>query len=92
MALDDRQEEVLRAVMESLGNLTNTQVCESILHHSANLRLRNGGHDAAVLSEFEAARDFADQRQWIRGVRTSTGRVRWSITDLGRAALAELNA
>lgn len=92
MVLNDRQEAVLRAFMETLSSLTNAQMCESIVHHSVNLRLRNLGEDGAMLSEFEAARDFADTRRWVRGVRTETGRTRWSITDLGRAALAELTS
>jgi hypothetical protein len=92
MPLSDRQETVLRALMDSVGGLTNAQICESILHHSVNLRLRHAGEAGAVLSEFEVARDFAEAQRWVRGVRTPTGRVRWCITDLGRAALAELNA
>ena len=92
MALNDRQECVLKAFLDTLSSLTNAQMCESIVHHSVNLRLRNLGEPGAVLNEFEAARDFADTRHWVRGVRTETGRVRWSITDLGRAALAELHA
>ena len=87
--MNDRDKLVLRALLESLAAVVNMQYAEAVLHDSTNLRLRNGGSAAAVLSEFDRARDFADSHRWIMGVRTALGGVRWNITDRGRAALAD---
>lgn len=90
--MNERGEEVLRAVLLSLGGLTNAQMTESVLHYRANLWLRNTGLEGATLTEFEASLRWADDHRWVHGVRGETGRMRWSITDLGRAGLADMNA
>lgn len=79
--------EVLTAILQVLDRMDGQQSTEIILHAGVKL-LTN---PPATLQEFDDAMKLAEGKRLIRSVRSEfSEQLKWSITDLGRAALAEL--
>lgn len=86
--MNDREQQILKLILEALDRLDGGQMTEPMLHAEINLRIRPN----ATVAEFEKALKNADMNKWITGVRArlSTTTVKWSLRDEGRAALAEM--
>ncbi len=59
---------------------------EPLLHGAVRIKAQ----PPATMDEFEAALAFCSAKKWITSVRGETGRLRWKVTDLGRAARKDL--
>lgn len=76
--------EILRTLDQCGGYLLS----EHSLWHQTRLAFQ----PPPLAAEFAAALQFLEAQRWLVGVRPQLGGpVKWKITDLGRAALAEQN-
>lgn len=91
MSLSERQSEIILAILICLDRVAPTQLVEAIIHADVQTQLRNRAKNSPSLSEFNPALVICDQRGWIIGIESGVrGRMKWSISDQGRAALIEL--
>jgi len=81
----NREQLIVRALLETLANHEGEAVLDTILHAEINLRVSPN----ALLTEFDASVKFAEGQGWIVGVRTVFKKIKWRVTDTGRAAQLE---
>jgi len=88
--MTEREIEILRRYLEALRDRAGRAASEIELHAATNMKLLP---PKASLVEFNAALAHADNRGWAIGLASqTTGRMQWTITDAGRAALVELQS
>ncbi len=84
--MTEREALIVKFILRNLRNLDGGQAGEILLHASVNLNIRPN----ALLSEFKTALEACEQNHWVIGIRPRIGPVKWSLTDLGQAALLEM--
>ncbi len=89
--MSERQQRIVTAILRFLDKLDGIQAVEPLIHAAAQTWLRNAGEPAPALAEFNDALRLCNQRGWVTGVAARvTNQMKWSLSDEGRAALAEL--
>lgn len=83
--MNNRDESIIRAVLQVL-DLLDGDASETIVHAEVNLRVKPN----ALLMELDRGLGHCEARRWIVGVRPELGATKWSLTDKGRAALANM--
>jgi hypothetical protein len=90
--MTERQQQIATAILRFLDRLDGAQAAETVIHASAQTTLRNAGEPAPSLAEFQDALLVCDQRGWVTGIVSRlTKQMKWSLSDLGRAALRNSN-
>lgn len=86
--MTEREQQIVRALLEALKQMIGSQASEAVLHGAIGLKVS----PRVTLAEFEEALQLCDQKGWAIGVPSQvTGKHKWSLSDLGRAALRELS-
>lgn len=89
--MSERTLQIVKAILSFLDKLDGAQAVETIMHASAQTTLRNAGEPAPSLAEFNEALLVCDQHGWIIGIAAKvTKRMKWSLSDTGKAALVEM--
>lgn len=84
--MTQRENKLVRAILEVAHNVDGAQLSETMLHAEVNLQVT----PTATLAEFNAALAICDSRGWLIGVPSKfTGR-KWNISDAGEAARLEM--
>lgn len=86
--MKQRTAEIAKAILQTLDQMDRTLCTEVILHTSVKLLV----NPPPLLAEFDQALKECDARKWVIGVRSTlvTSQVKWSISEQGQAALAEM--
>ena len=87
--MTERQTTLIRAALEVLARMEAPAI-ETVIHAEVNVWLANRSQDRALLTEFDATLGQCEIKRWINGIMPEIGQRKWSITDKGRMALANL--
>ena len=83
--MSEREKIIVRALLEILKR-PGMQQCDETVLYSA---LRDFVPELLIGELTEATR-FAERQRWITGIKGPFGNNKWSISDLGKAALLEI--
>ncbi len=81
--MTDRQQLVLRALLKVLARMD--QCAEEVLFHALGQIV-----DKLLMSELQTACAYAQGEGWIIGVKGMFQNNKWSLSDKGRALVAEM--
>jgi hypothetical protein len=83
--MKDRERIIIRALLEILKRPGTQQCDEAVLHSAVGVLVPQ-----LLISELNDATRFAERERWITGIKGPFGNNKWSISDLGKAALTEM--
>jgi hypothetical protein len=81
----NRTKIIVKALLEILKR-PGTQQCDESVLHAALGQIVPG----LLISELTDALRFCEENRWITGIKGPFGNNKWSISDLGKAALVEM--
>lgn len=84
--MTQREQRIVRAILNVAHNLDGGQIDERLLHAEVNLAIT----PTASLAEFTAAVSICDTRGWLIGVQGKFGGRKWNLSDAGEAARLEM--
>lgn len=82
--MSDRERIIIKALLEMLKRIG--QCDEGVLQPA----LAQMGIPRLLVSEVKEAVEFCERERWINGIKGPFGNDKWSISDLGRAAVLEM--
>lgn len=88
--MTDRQRTIITEILRFLDMLSGGQAVDTLIHSQVNVRLEALGQVRASLTEFDTALQHCDGQRWVIGVPDLLGKTKWSLSDQGKAAHAQL--
>lgn len=79
-------QQIVRAILEVLGELEGGLMAEALLHGEVSLRTT----PPATLSDFEQRLKYCQAQKWVQGLDGRLGTRKWAITELGESARRDL--
>ncbi|MDB6033848.1 MAG: hypothetical protein JWM16_4186 [Verrucomicrobiales bacterium] len=81
--MTERQQQILRGLMKLLERMD--QCAEEVLFHALGQIVQK-----LLMSELQWGCRYAEGQGWLIGVTSIFGSPKWSLSDKGRAAVAEM--